>query len=124
MRTMKKRTAIAVTAAVWLASLGSAAALTYELNRPLRDGRAPSPIAASSMSATASAAEARAFAAESFSEPPVIDVPTITIVASVERHRRSSPAASRAIPVKDISEMHCADWRSLDMGSGHVQICE
>jgi hypothetical protein len=32
---MKKRTAVAVTMGVWAAALGSAAALTYELNRPL-----------------------------------------------------------------------------------------
>jgi hypothetical protein len=25
---------------------------------------------------------------------------------------------------RDISAMGCAEWRDLDMGSGHVQICE
>jgi len=25
---------------------------------------------------------------------------------------------------RDIDEMTCAGWRELDMGSGHVQICE
>jgi hypothetical protein len=25
---------------------------------------------------------------------------------------------------RDISAMQCAEWRDLDMGSGHVQICE
>jgi len=24
----------------------------------------------------------------------------------------------------DISQMHCSDWRELDIGSGHVQVCE
>jgi hypothetical protein len=33
---MKKRTAIAVTLGVWIAAVGSAAALTYDLNRPLQ----------------------------------------------------------------------------------------
>jgi hypothetical protein len=35
--TMKKRTVSAVTAGVWIAALGSAAALIYELNRPLHE---------------------------------------------------------------------------------------
>jgi hypothetical protein len=33
---MKKRTTIAVTVGVWIAAMGSAAALTYDLNRPLQ----------------------------------------------------------------------------------------
>lgn len=35
MTTMKRRTAIAVTTGVWVLAVGSAVALTYELNRPL-----------------------------------------------------------------------------------------
>ena len=37
MTAMKKRTAYAVTASVWAAAIGAAAALVYELNRPLHE---------------------------------------------------------------------------------------
>jgi hypothetical protein len=49
MTMMKKRTALAVAAAIWIAASSSATALLYELNRPLHEvgmaGRGMTPVA-------------------------------------------------------------------------------
>ena len=112
---MKKRTAIAVTVGVWVAALGSAAALTYELNRPLHLAGGTSESAAPIRSAEYAAV------ARPVQESPVLYVPTITVVGRAP----SRPAVVRdRQPTVDISQMHCADWRGLDMGSGRVQVCE
>jgi hypothetical protein len=108
---------MAITVGVWLAAAGSAAALTYELNRPLverQSSAAPSPrLLTASAPTVVDGAEPR----ESF----VLQLPPITIVARAP-HR---PVAARVEKTtRNISSMRCADWRSLDMGSGHVQICE
>jgi len=112
---MKKRMAIVVTVGVWVAALGSAAALAYELNRPLRVADGTSERAAPIENAE-SAAIARPVLA-----PPVLYVPTITIVG---RALPRPAAVEVSKPIVDISQMHCADWRGLDMGSGRVQVCE
>jgi hypothetical protein len=113
MTEMKKSTAIAVTVAVWVAAAGSAAALAYDLNRPLSGG------AASQLVVPLSAE--RAAVAKPAQEPErVLYIPTITIVAQAPRR----PAVSSAPKPRDLSQMHCANWRELDLGSGHVQVCE
>lgn len=114
MRTMKRRMAIAVTAGVWIAAVGSAAALTYDLNRPLR-------WVSGATHVTAASQVAREAPTETVSDsPPVLYIPTITIVAQVPR--RPVTASVPAAPA--VSPMRCADWRELDMGSGRVQVCE
>ena len=51
-------------------------------------------------------------------------IPPITIVG----HRLARPVAvaepQKPEELPDISRMHCADWRDLQMGSGRVQTCE
>ena len=112
MTTMKRRAAIAVTAGVWVAAVGSAAALTYDLNRPLH-------WADTTVLRTTPVYAARA--AEPATEmTSVLNIPTITIVGHLPHH----PVVPLVPKARDIVDMKCADWRDLDMGSGRVQVCE
>jgi hypothetical protein len=114
MEPMKKKwTAIAVTVGVGIAAVSAAAALTYELNRPLHLAGATSQLATPVSPAPA------AFIQAVSGPAPMLYVPTITVVG---RQRPWVVGARRA--AVDISEMRCADWRALDMGSGRVQVCE
>lgn len=121
MLTMKNRTAVAVTLGVWLAAIGSAAALTYDLNRPLL----PEPVTARLVEPLHAAHSAAITEATSPREHLLV-VPTITLVAQ-NVQRTHAPVVNEAVAtpsLRDISQMHCADWRELDMGSGHVQVCD
>ena len=117
---IKKRTAIAVTVAVWIAALGSAAGLTYDLNGTPH--LASAHLAnVTSRPATALAAAPPGTARPASEMEQVLFIPTITVVGSMPRlvvHEPKPPAAP------DISKMQCTDWRGLDMGSGHVQVCQ
>jgi hypothetical protein len=118
MATMKRRTAIAVTVGVWLAAAGSAAALTYDLNRPLHLAKTTLLRAApvSAMHAAAPVSEIES----------VLVIPTITVVGRAPRNRdRDRDRAVVPEPkAREFSDMVCSDWRELDMGSGRVQVCE
>jgi hypothetical protein len=118
MMPMKKRTAIAVTVGVWIAAVGSAAALTYDLNRTPQIAKPHFANAASHPVIPSSAAPV-AFVQPAL-EQPVLYIPTITIVGTVRRPLDSE----KPVPAADISKMTCTDWRGLDIGSGHVQVCE
>jgi hypothetical protein len=115
MTSMKTRTAIALSVGVWIAAFGAAAAITYELNRPLRSARATSQLDEPVTIAHAAIAESRA------ELQTVLYVPTITLVGRAP-HRSTVTRAPK--PMTEIAEMRCSDWRELDMGSGHVQVCE
>ena len=108
---------IALTVSVWLANAGSAAALAYELNRPL--GEPQSPIAAIQNSPAWPASMNLAEATPG--ESRVLYLPSTRIVG---RAHRAAVGRTMNKVHKDISAMQCADWRDLDMGSGHVQICQ
>jgi hypothetical protein len=115
MKTMKRRTAIAVTMGVWIAALGSAAALTYELNSPLR-------LMSTSSLPTERVRTAPAPLASPVPEmQAVLYIPSMTVVGYAP-HRR--PALVPEPGGSAISEVHCSEWRELDMGSGHVQVCD
>ncbi len=118
MKPMKKRTAIAVTVAVWMAALGSAAALTYDLNRTPHIAKAHL-ANVTSQTAFPSSAAPTALTQPAPEAQPVLYIPTITIVGTLRR-----PVDSKQVPATDISKMRCTDWRGLDIGSGHVQVCE
>jgi hypothetical protein len=114
MTSMKRRTAIAVTVGVWLAAVGSAAALTYDLNRPLRSAGATIEGVPTPSGAQVAAPLVPAHAA--LSEPPsVLYVSTLPIVGAA-RHLPVAPGGRK--PITEISQMRCADWRELNMGSG------
>jgi hypothetical protein len=115
MTSRKTRTAIAVSAGVWIAAFGAAAAITYELNRPLHWAGATSKLDEPVTNAHAAIAESRA------DLQTVLYVPTITLVGRMA-HRSAVTQAPK--PITEIAEMRCSDWRELDMGSGHVQVCE
>lgn len=69
---MKKRTVVYLTVAIWLAGLGTAAAITYDLNRPVHHKHGTSQPAAS---------PDEELATWSAQEPGnVLCIPTITIV--------------------------------------------
>jgi hypothetical protein len=114
MARMKKRLAIAITLAVWLAALGSAAALSHHWSR-----------ASHLTSVAGPSAPPLSAAPAAISEPgselqPVLYVPTVTI-----RRRPHGPSTlSSPKEAIGLSEMNCADWRGLDMGSGRVRVCE
>jgi len=110
---------IAVAAGVWFAGLGSAAALTYDLNRPLHSDSAR----ATSQVASQLAAPPAPILAPAVVAPPdslVLRIPTVTIRGSAQRHQAAAPAPKAREP----TSMQCAGWRELDMGSGRVQVCQ
>jgi hypothetical protein len=117
---VKPKTLGFMTLGVWLAAVGSAAALSYELKRPPvpLDEETPPPI-------SSPAAEAVVVWLPQ-TDPQAQDVLLIsetTIVGAIPRGVK--PLALTPAPAyKDITEMHCAEWRELSAGSGHVQICD
>ena len=112
---MKRRTAIVVGVGAWIAALGSAGALTYDLNRALPLAGARSELAAPVDAAPAALVEPAP------AEPPVLYVSTFTVVGEAPRRR---VVTVKPKPVPEISQVHCAEWRELDMGSGRVRVCE
>jgi hypothetical protein len=119
MRTLRKRAVFALAGAIWLAGIGSAAALTYELRQPLSLHDAKLPRALVFATAPAAVVERTTEVA------PALYIPTVTLVARKVRPPAAAPAAVPAAkPLVDISRMHCKDWQDLQMGSGKVQVCE
>jgi hypothetical protein len=117
MLAMNKRTVSAVTLGVWIAALGSAAALAFTLNRAphgLDMSSPPAEVPLTTVSASA------AFPQTVSELPSVVYVPIATIVGQVHRPL----ASAQRTPATDIAKMHCTDWRGLDIGSGHVQVCQ
>jgi hypothetical protein len=119
MRPMNKRTAIAVTVSVWIAALVSATALAYDLNRTPHLAT-PHLANVTSQFATPAPVAPTVLAPPAPEVQSVLYIPTITIVGSMRR----SMDEPKPAPGADISEMQCTDWRGLDIGSGHVQVCE
>lgn len=115
MTSMKRRTAIIVGVGAWIAALGSAGALTYDLNRALPLAGPRSELAAQVNAAPTALVESAP------AEPPVLYVSTFTVVGEPPRRR---VVTVKPKPVPEISQMDCADWRELDMGSGRVRVCE
>ncbi|HLK38139.1 MAG TPA: hypothetical protein VKU41_15360 [Polyangiaceae bacterium] len=116
MMATRERLLIGATVAVWIAGLGTAAALGYELNRPIQ-----SLVATSHLSASVGAAHASP-AVPTLEQAPVLYVPTITIVGRMPHHGAQATAYPATAP--EIEHTQCAPWRELDMGSGRVQVCE
>ena len=109
---------VAVTVSVWLAAAGSAAALTYELGRPLVGRSAPVVSVSPSTSA-----EAPALDKVEPLEASLVYLPSVQLLAP-RPHLAFVARAEKKVAPRDISVMNCADWRDLDMGSGHVQVCQ
>jgi hypothetical protein len=114
MANKKIPTAIAVTLGVWIAALGSAAALTYDLNRPLYARGTTGPPIEVPLNQTQLAPAKRISVAQ-----PVLDVRPFTIIG---RYRPTLPRVPKTFD--NLSGKKCADWRELEMGSGRVQLCE
>jgi hypothetical protein len=105
---------IAVTVGVWVAALGSAGALTYDLSRAV-----PSAGATSLLAAPVNLGHAAT--TEQVSElSPALYIPTVTVVGKMPHRAVVTPGPK---PATDIFHMRCAEWRELDMGSGQVEVC-
>lgn len=113
MRRMNLRSALAATFGVWALAFASAGALAYQLNRPLVPANG-----VEQTTAATSAIDSRLTVAPSLELRPVIHVPTMTMAVATPRPQVHEPK------LPDITQMKCADWRPLQMGSGNVQICE
>ena len=102
--------------------MGSAAALTYDLNRPLqwKDATSQPTSAGAPDPALAAVVPQAAPATVAPPDEATLQVPTVTIVGRIPPRSVAAPAPT----TRDISEMRCTQWRELDMGSGHVQVCE
>ena len=74
---LNKRAAVAVTVGVWLAAAGAAAALTYELNRPLH---------AASVTTT-QPNEPKPVVLEPLVQPPTVEAPPVLYLAELRRRR-------------------------------------
>ena len=110
---MKRIIVTAIACGVWLSGVTSAGALTYVLDR------SPTP------PTNGMASPSQALRGVDDQDKTVVEF-AATVVRPPAR-----PHAHHALPVtlpppspRDIDEMTCAGWRELDMGSGHVQICE
>jgi hypothetical protein len=99
---------MAVTLGVWVAALGSAAALTYELNRPLHLRNTPS-IEAPSGNIGVSPAEAKP------DMQTVLYLPPVTIVGrALHRAAAHVPKTSKPFPTSDARNGESSRWsRSL-----------
>lgn len=113
MTKMKRRAALAVALVLWAAGASAATALVYDLNRPLRpavvEREQPTEVLRPALT---SAAEPGPLS--------MIYLKPITITALTPRPH-VIPKTPR---LPEISRMSCDDWRELDMGSGHVQVCK
>jgi hypothetical protein len=114
---MTKMKMFALALGVWGAGGIAATALAYDLSRT----PTPRGPAVDTTSIHVDAPEVVRHARE---ERPVLAIPPITIVG----HRVARPlgvtAPQKTESLPQVSRMHCADWRDLQMGSGRVQTCE
>ena len=110
---MKRIILTAIACGVWLSGVTSAAALTYVLDR------SPTP------PTNGMASPSQALRGVDDQDKTVIEV-TSTVAMHARRGlaHRLQPVTLPPPSPRDIDEMTCAGWRELDMGSGHVQICE
>jgi hypothetical protein len=103
-----------MTVLVWLGAIGSAAALTYDLSRPLvvsEAGPSPPMPPPPTLPAAPDALDATAVATRE--------------IKGIARVHRPAPASSAPLRTpRDIAKMHCSEWRDLSAGSGRVQICD
>jgi hypothetical protein len=116
---MKRSIGTALAFGVWLSATASAAALTYELHRPLVPS-APPPVAAAEL---APPLETTASTPLVGTLPGVVHVHDVTIIGPAPRHATRARVSAPALP-RDIQTMSCAGWRDLDIGSGRVQVCQ
>jgi hypothetical protein len=112
---MKRVFVTAIACGVWLTGVTSAAAL-YAIDRA---GTVPSSAVASYQPRHAAELTEKAANPD---EELAVRAPIAVPVRRVAPVTRALPV--EAPPHRDISQMVCAPARELDMGSGHVQICE
>jgi hypothetical protein len=110
---MTNRTYGLVAAALCAAGTVSAVALAYELRAPIAV-----PYSESFMTAHELVQTEPATSLTSTEAPFVIELPPMVVVAG--------PAVAPVAPVRDITEMRCGGWVSLEQGpeTGRVRLCQ
>jgi hypothetical protein len=100
----------------------SAGALAYELRAPAIVPYSQSFVTARELIQTASA---RSLTTTPTEMPSVVELPPTVIVAGPHAATASAGKMHAAAP-RDIGDMHCTDWRSLEQGpaAGLVRLCE
>ncbi len=106
MKRISKTATTVITIGVWIAAFGAAAGTVYELNRPLPVVASPTP--------QTTVEPTHVFLTEltPVRESPVIHLMPYTIYGDVPQHAKVE------------AKTHCAAWRTLEMGSGAVQVCD
>jgi hypothetical protein len=103
---------------VWLVGLGSAVALAAVLNAPYVPRLDSPPAQPTDAVMTVS------IVAPAQPQASILLVPPVTIIGHYARAARPVPDEVKPEVSRDISAMTCGPTRELDMGSGHVQVCE
>jgi hypothetical protein len=108
MKRISKTATTVITLGVWIAAFAAAAGTVYGLNRPLPVVASPTP------TPEASAEPTHVFLTEltPVRESPVIHLAPFTIYGDVAPHAKVE------------AKVRCAPWRTLEMGSGAVQVCD
>jgi hypothetical protein len=111
---MTKTKLVMTAAAMWAGGFAATAALAYVVQHP---AAAPTTAIAGAMPTWT---ELVPIAEVPAPEPErIIVLPTVEIVGTV------TPAVVTPPPrPRDISEMHCSDWKPLEQGSNSVRLCE
>ncbi len=110
----KVSTAMAVTLGVWIAALGSAAAVTYRMNRPLR-------VMATTAIQVPSDPMPEAVAEPESVMQSVLYIPAVTIVGRAFHLAAAAPASNA---LEDLSHQQYVDSPELEMGGVRLPMCE
>lgn len=108
---------LALALGVWGLGAVSATALAYDLSR------SPTP-RVPAFDVTPVHVDAPEIVRHAGWPTSVLRIPPITIVSHRARPLAIATPPPKTEELPDISRMHCADWRDLQMGSGRVQTCE
>jgi hypothetical protein len=112
---------VVLTVGVWVAALGSAAALTYDLNRPLHENRATSQLVEPRLEGMPFDAPREAVAAPVSEPAPAPYVPTITIVGRTPRRAGAGRNVLAGPRVYICNE--CAEGWSVAAGPRRSRFC-
>ena len=107
---MTKASLIALTAVVWTGGFAATGALVRTLHHPM------APPASITYVDTTAAPVALVPQTPQVEEEHIIVLPTVEIVAKLPRLTPPPPAPTH--------ELRCGVWKSLEQGSGGVQVCE
>jgi hypothetical protein len=114
MSSRRKQAAVAVTLGVWIAAMGLAAALIYDLDRPLRGAISAEIPAVRSVTA---GGHDPPQTSETTWQPGVVAAPSAARSEEVREPAQEPETVGFA-------KMRCTDWRTPDSRSGSARFCE